>query len=154
ARLFTGRLAVLGVRCRLFSGLLETSPGATNTFKSTSMQRILVAAFLASALGTLPAHGQLLPVYPVATQPPARLTAQPAGAPRGTSGGGFTEFLFGGDGSRPVSRVQPLYDRRQSYMIQGEPPEYGEARRYEMNPIYRRQLVDYHGSEKPGTSII
>jgi len=36
----------------------------------------------------------------------------------------------------------------------GEPPEYGEARRYEMNPIYRRQLVDYHGGEKPGTVII
>jgi len=117
------------------------------------MQRILVAAFLASALGTLPAHGQLLPVYPVATQPPARLTAQPAAAARGNYGGGFIEFLFG-DGSRPVYPVQPLYDRRQSYMIQGEPPEYGEARRYEMNPIYRRQLVDYHGSEKPGTIII
>src|SRR5262249_59849870 len=37
---------------------------------------------------------------------------------------------------------------------EGDAQEGGKARRYEMNPIYRRQLVDYHGSEKPGTIII
>jgi len=153
--LFTGPLAVLGVLSVASSrDWRDFSPGATNTFKSTSMHRILVAALLASALGTLPAHGQPMPVYPVARQSPARPVAQPAPAPRGNYGGGFIEFLFGDGPARPVYPVQPLYDRRQSYMIQGEPAEYAEARRYEMNPIYRRQLVDYRGSEKPGTVII
>jgi lipoprotein-anchoring transpeptidase ErfK/SrfK len=116
------------------------------------MQRIVMAALLAGAC-TVPAQAQLMPVYP-ATMPPARLAPQPALAPQAAAprhyGGGFIEVLFGG-GSRPA--YQP-YDRRQAYMVPGEPPEYGEARRYEMNPIYRRQLVDYHGSEKPGTIII
>ena len=93
-----------------------------------------------------------MPVYPAAIQPPARLAAQPAPAARGNYGGGFIELLFG-NGPRPAYQAQP-YDRRQSYMVPGEPPEYGEARRYEMNPIYRRQLIDYRGDEKPGTIII
>jgi lipoprotein-anchoring transpeptidase ErfK/SrfK len=118
------------------------------------MQRIVMVALLASAYGTGPAFGQLMPVYPATVQPPARLAAQPgpAPAPRGNYGGGFIELLFG-DG-RPAYPVQQ-YDGRRAYMVPGgEPPEYGEARRYEMNPIYRRQLVDYHGAEKPGTIII
>ena len=118
------------------------------------MQRMVLVALLASACGSSPAFGQLMPVYSATVQPPARLVAQPAPALRGHYGGGFIEVLFG-DGPRPGYPVQPQYDGRRAYMVPGgEPPEYGEARRYEMNPIYRRQLVDYHGGEKPGTVII
>ena len=36
----------------------------------------------------------------------------------------------------------------------GEPPEWAEARRNEMDSRYQRQLVEYDGAEKPGTVII
>ena len=121
------------------------------------MQRIVVTALVASALGTVPAYGQLMPVYPAtANQLGTRLAPQVPQASRGNLGGGFIEFLFG-DGQPAPARPAyafPGQPRGQTYQAGLEPAEYGEARRLEMNPIYRRQVVDYAGDEKSGTIII
>jgi lipoprotein-anchoring transpeptidase ErfK/SrfK len=110
------------------------------------MQRITIPALVASVLGTVPAYGQLMPVYPVTPQP--RFAAQYPQAPRGNLGGGFIEALFG-DGQP----ARPAYGRSGAYQARLD-PEYRESARYEMNPAYQRQVIEYSGGEKPGTIII
>jgi lipoprotein-anchoring transpeptidase ErfK/SrfK len=56
-------------------------------------------------------------------------------------GGGLIEFLFSG-GSQSAA------PQRQAYA-----PD-ADAMRYAADPRYVRQIVDYHGEEKPGTVII
>src|SRR5690349_13274415 len=120
------------------------------------MQRMVIAALVASALGTAPAYGQLMPVSPAPQG--ARLAAQPPQAARGNLGGGFIEFLFGDGGGQPA---RPAYAREPSQVIDSRGQTYvvtdpvlRTGLRYEMNPIYQRQLVDYRGAEQPGTIII
>ena len=124
------------------------------------MQRVVAAALLASAFGIAPAKAQLVPFYPdTSYQRGARMAPQYPATPGGTLGGGFIEALFGDGSGRAATRsAQPQY-----YV--GQPdgrappypgsPAYGEGMaRFEMNPIYRRQVVSYSGGEKPGTVII
>ena len=114
------------------------------------MQRITIPALLVSVLGTVPAYGQLMPVYPVNPQP-RFATQYPQYAPaRSNLGGGFIEALFGdGQPARPAygGRWGAAYPARLD-------PEYRESARDEMNPVYQRQVVDYGGGEKAGTIII
>ena len=56
-------------------------------------------------------------------------------------GGGLIEFLFSGG-------TQSAAPQRQAYA-----PD-ADAMRYAADPRYVRQIVDYHGEEKPGTVII
>jgi lipoprotein-anchoring transpeptidase ErfK/SrfK len=56
-------------------------------------------------------------------------------------GGGLIEFLFSGG-------TQSAAPQRQAYA-----PD-ADAVRYAADPRYVRQMVDYHGEEKPGTVII
>ena len=56
-------------------------------------------------------------------------------------GGGLIELLFSGG-------TQSAAPQRQAYA-----PD-AEAMRYAADPRYVRQIVDYHGEEKPGTVII
>jgi lipoprotein-anchoring transpeptidase ErfK/SrfK len=113
------------------------------------MQRFVLAALMASALGTVPAQAQLMPFYPQPSGHYATRLAPPP-APRGNMGGGLFEALFGGGGFAEPTRhsypAQPQYARLD--------PEYRDAARMEMNPVYRRQVVNYEGSEKPGTIVI
>jgi lipoprotein-anchoring transpeptidase ErfK/SrfK len=125
------------------------------------MQRLVLTALLASALGTGSAIAAPLSLQPETPDPFARPAAgeardaRYAAAPRSNQGGGFIEFLFGGQGMAPpdpyVARYQGDPTMR---MARGEPPEWAEARRAEMDPRYKRQVVDYVGAEKPGTIII
>src|SRR5215471_17612702 len=114
------------------------------------MRRIIASALVASALGTSPAHAQLVPLRPEgSTQRDLRLAAaQDPRGPRGNFGGGFIEFLFGDALGLPVRPgMRPPSP--------GQAPYMGEAtQQFETNPIYRRQVVDYTGNEKPGTIII
>ena len=122
------------------------------------MQRMMAIALVASALGTCSAHAQLMPVYPNDTVRGARAAqyAQPA---RGNLGGGFIEFVFGNGAPTPTraaslpmqSDVVDRYGRQVAYPG-GDPA--AQAARFEMNPIYRRQVVDYPGDETAGTIII
>jgi len=100
------------------------------------MQRFVMTALLASALGT----GAALA---------APLSATYQTQPQPSFGGGFIEFLFGG---RPLAPPDPYAGRYQT--ARGEPAEWAEARRAEADPRYQRQVVAYQGSEQPGTVII
>ena len=66
-------------------------------------------------------------------------------------GGGFIEFLF--NGGPPVAPPRPA----QGIMARGEPAEQTEAidpRLAPIDPKYQKQVVEYHGSEAPGTLVI
>jgi len=120
------------------------------------MQRLVLTALLASALGTGSAMAAPLSLQPQTFDPLARPVAgdardaRYAAAPRSGHGGGFIEFLFGGQGMAPPDP----YAARYQQMARGEPPEWAEARRAEADPRFRRQVVDYGGTERPGTIII
>jgi lipoprotein-anchoring transpeptidase ErfK/SrfK len=100
------------------------------------MRRFIMTALLASALGTGAALAAPLST-PYHTEPQPDL------------GGGFIEFLFNGGRMAPPDPYAPRYQASR-----GEPPEWAEARRNEMDPRYQRQMVAYDGAEKPGTVII
>jgi lipoprotein-anchoring transpeptidase ErfK/SrfK len=118
------------------------------------MQRLVLTALLASALGT--GSAMAAPLQPQTSDPLARPVAgdvrdaRYAAAPRSGYGGGFIEFLFGGQGMAPPDP----YAARYQQTARGEPPEWAEARRTEADPRYQRQVVDYDGTEKSGTIII
>jgi lipoprotein-anchoring transpeptidase ErfK/SrfK len=92
-----------------------------------------------------------------------------ASAERPSMGGGFIEFLFG-DGPSQGERYQqqPAYQQQQpSYQPQGPllpqaEPQQGfpqqeavsDPTQRPFNPIYEKQLVDYHGKESAGTIVV
>jgi lipoprotein-anchoring transpeptidase ErfK/SrfK len=118
-----------------------------------SIQRVVLPALLASALGTVSAQAQLMPVDPNASNSYAARYAAPASqAPRGGMGGGFIEAIFGGGGYAPTPRSAYAYPAEPQYAPRDEVQR--EGMRHEMNPMYRRQVVDYDGGERPGTIII
>ena len=120
------------------------------------MKRVFVTALLASALGTMPSYGQVL--YPdYSNQRPMRLSAAQQG---GGLGGGFIEALFGGGPLQPRAAqpgygapAQPQYYDygNTQYGYPGQSARLDQGERAEMNPMYRRQVVDYSGNERPGT---
>jgi lipoprotein-anchoring transpeptidase ErfK/SrfK len=117
-----------------------------------SMQRVIVAALLASAFGTVSAQAQMRPAYSNPSDP--YLSRASAQAPRGTMGGGFIEALFGGfPGQAPGARYS-AYPAEPQYAPAPVDAAQQEGMRHEVNPIYRRQLVSYDGGERPGTIII
>jgi lipoprotein-anchoring transpeptidase ErfK/SrfK len=90
-----------------------------------------------------------------ANQPVQRSPApvRTAYAGRSNMGGGLIEFLFG-DGQNQGGRYQQQpYQQQPSYEQVMRRPEVAGA--YPgFDPRFEMQLVDYHGSEKPGTIII
>jgi lipoprotein-anchoring transpeptidase ErfK/SrfK len=91
--------------------------------------------------------------------PPMVMASAPAPV-RGNLGGGFIEFLFGGDNAQPTyERQAPAYiappDRQPSYARAAPPanpmPEQANA---QMDPRFERQEVAYDGKEAPGTIVI
>jgi lipoprotein-anchoring transpeptidase ErfK/SrfK len=116
------------------------------------MQRFVMTALLASALGTGAALAAPLspsPENPDPRRPAVDARGRHAAAAQPGLGGGFIEMLFGG---RSMTAPDP-YGTRYS-TARGEPPEWAEARRAEADPRYRRQVVAYEGGETPGTIII
>ena len=119
------------------------------------MQRMVLKTLLVSVLA-VPAMAEPLPPPP--NQLPAAPAAQPApvrvAAADGNLGGGFIEFLFGGNGagyaSRPRYPVEPDYASDPSYI---RVPGQGSEQRA-MDPRYERQTVSYDGKEAPGTVVI
>jgi lipoprotein-anchoring transpeptidase ErfK/SrfK len=71
----------------------------------------------------------------------AGLATTASAATAGALGGGLIEFLFTGGTSAAAPPGQPYA------------PD-AEAMRYAADPRYARQVVAYHGEEKPGTIII
>ena len=123
------------------------------------MQRMVLKTLLVSALA-VPAMAEPLPPPP--NQSPVAPAAQPTpvrvAAAEGNLGGGFIEFLFGGNGagyaSRPRYPVEPDYASDPSYIrVPGQGYQGGGDNRA-MDPKYERQTVSYDGKETPGTVVI
>jgi lipoprotein-anchoring transpeptidase ErfK/SrfK len=111
------------------------------------MSRTVFAALLASTFLTLPAFSQPLSLDAdtygaAAARPPRQLAA--AG---GNMGGGFIEFLFGGD-----SAPRPRYAPRPPAEVEAYAPAV-EARS-PLDPRFLPQTVAYDGPEQPGTIVI
>jgi len=103
------------------------------------------------------------PVVIYATEqqaPPVRVASNG----RSNMGGGFIEFLFGdgqGQGQRYYPQQQPMYeqqpaynDRQRSLPPFGQQEEALDPRQRPFDPKFEKQLVEYHGKEKPGTIVI
>ena len=137
------------------------------------MQRLVVSALLASALGIVPAFAEPLslqadhysqsrgrgvsPGYIAPQPPPAPVAAEPtpevryaAASSEVNLGGGFIEFLFGG--GRPPRPPSAINGQGQAYNAPAEPA--ADPARPALDPKYLKQVVDYSGPEKSGTIII
>jgi lipoprotein-anchoring transpeptidase ErfK/SrfK len=91
---------------------------------------------------------------PVAASQRTAATSAPVRYARAESdvnlGGGFIEFLFGnGRPLRPPANVMV-----HAMPHDPQPPAVEAPARAELDPKYDRQVVPYHGSEKPGTIVI
>jgi lipoprotein-anchoring transpeptidase ErfK/SrfK len=97
--------------------------------------------------------------------PPARV------ASNANMGGGFIEFLFGGEGrgqaydprqQQPMYQQQPAYYDPRRLPPMGEPQMQGAAveqdaidpRQRPFDPRFEKQLVDYSGKESAGTIVV
>ena len=141
------------------------------------MYRHVIAALALSATGIVSASAEPLSLSP---QRQAQYVSRPApdyvaprhAAPRpdvaipaersaptryvstefdGNLGGGFIEFLF--SGGRAVAPPRPPGNVGRGESVAALPEMNIEQTR-EIDPKYRKQLVDYSGSEPPGTVII
>ena len=111
------------------------------------------AAFDRAALGE--------PTVIYAGQPQSAQSMRATYADRSNLGGGFIEFLFGGLSQRQPYQQQPIYQPQPSYepavpmQPQSRPQEdVNEAVQHPFDPIYEKQVVEYHGKENPGTIVI
>lgn len=94
--------------------------------------------------------------------PPMVVAAPPPPPMRANLGGGFIEFLFGKRGPQPMMAAPPPG----YYGAPSPPPVYANApaapdamveqpqQQQQMDPQFRRRVVDYHGKEAPGTIVI
>jgi lipoprotein-anchoring transpeptidase ErfK/SrfK len=102
-------------------------------------------------------------------QTPQRAPVRTAYAERSNMGGGFIEFLFGDGPSQggryqqqPMYQPQPAYGSQRSLLPPMDPQQQMREQREEaadpaqrpFNPIYEKQVVDYHGKEGPGTIVV
>jgi lipoprotein-anchoring transpeptidase ErfK/SrfK len=95
------------------------------------------------------------PAYIVQQTEPAYVPAERAPAVRYAAterdlGGGFIEFLFGG-GRLPPRPPSEMVARGEPY---AQPEVAADPRRQLPDPKFDKQVVPYHGAEKPGTVII
>ena len=113
------------------------------------------------------------PTVIYADQPEQRVAApvRMASADSSNMGGGFIQFLFGdgpGQGYQaqpgyqpPVYQQQPTYQPRGPVLPQAEPQPFApqqqsvnDPTQQPFNPIYEKQMVEYHGKESAGTIIV
>jgi lipoprotein-anchoring transpeptidase ErfK/SrfK len=125
------------------------------------MQRWLIAAFLVAASGSAAWAQQIPARYVMPQTPPMVVVAQPPQM-QARLGGGFIEFLFGGERAQSQPRppvfypdvgqaAQPLYASTGPAvdpMLEQDPPG------FQMDPQFLRQRVDYQTNEPPGTIVI
>jgi lipoprotein-anchoring transpeptidase ErfK/SrfK len=94
-----------------------------------------------------------------AMTPPLVVTAPPPPPMGANLGGGFIEFLFGNRGPRQAARPPGYYGEPSPPAVYANAPAMPETmvnqpRRPDIDPQFRRQVVDYHGKEAPGTIVI
>ena len=133
------------------------------------MQRHVFAALAMSAIGIVsaaadplslqsdryaPASARPVPAY-IAPVPPAPIPAPAQRTAAANSdvnlGGGFIEFLFsGGRAAAPQRPPAEVMARGESYAALAPAAEPSR----QIDPRFLKQVVDYHGSEPPGTVVI
>jgi len=145
-------------------------------FESTSMSRrilpvclILFVTAPAAANSLQPSPQYAAPqVYARQIEAPPQAQTRYAAAPRGEMGGGFVEFLFGGNGAPPrQQRAMPAdpYAARGYEVEQGLAPRgsvlgvpqgapIAEPARAAIDPRFKPQVVPYEGKHAPGTLVI
>jgi lipoprotein-anchoring transpeptidase ErfK/SrfK len=134
------------------------------------MLKTMSLAFLAGAAGLGAGLQQAKAIEAAAIAEPTVIYAdqsvqrpvpvRTAYAERPNLGGGFIEFLFG-DGPNQGERYQqqPAYQQQPTYQSRGpllpqQQEEAGEPGHPAFDPKYEKQLVEYHGKERPGTIVI
>jgi lipoprotein-anchoring transpeptidase ErfK/SrfK len=122
------------------------------------MLRPCVTAFLTSLFaGTAAAQPMPMPSgsYPM---PRVVVVAPPQSQQQLNLGGGFIEFLFGDHQQAPIVSLPPPTDNRQRPIYANvDPnvmPEQETVPRFDINPRYLRQEVEYRSEEAPGTIVI
>jgi len=130
---------------------------ATSRSTSRVVSHIASCVILASSLAALPALAAPLSLQPPGDAdsaiyvPPAPVAPAPApvrvASARGNMGGGFLEFLFGGQDAAPAPRYQTA-------ALPVAAPVAEEGARPPIDPRFLPQTVTYSGPEKPGTIVI
>jgi lipoprotein-anchoring transpeptidase ErfK/SrfK len=120
------------------------------------MLRSCVAACFVVLSGSVAA--QPMPMqggaYPM---PRMVVAAPPQSQQRMNLGGGFVEFLFGDRQQAPIVSLPPPTDNRERPIYANVDPNLmpeQETPRFDINPRYLRQEVEYRGDEPPGTIVI
>ena len=128
------------------------------------MQRSIVTALVAGLFASTGALAQPISIAPPGQTmaPPPRMVVMVPAPPRPNLGGGFIEYLFGGQAAQP--QPQPPPQAAYPNPAQGGQPIYVntapaadpmlEQQGYAVDPRFQRQEVDYHGKEEPGTVVI
>jgi len=135
--------------------------------KNFSLMMCVGAVGLGAGLCPAAAFERSYPVASSAVADAGQPTTRVAYAERPNMGGGFIEFLFGDGQAQPRDyRAQPSYDRRPIYPPSSEQmmpvPQQTMYRRGDpmetarpgFDPKYEKQLVEYHGKERPGTIVV
>jgi lipoprotein-anchoring transpeptidase ErfK/SrfK len=136
------------MKCHVFTALVMSVIGIVSV-KADPLSLQPDRASQANARPSVPAYiaPQAQPAPVAAERAPAQYAAVDSNS---NLGGGFIEFLF--NGGRPVAPPRPQSD----VMARGEPIEQVPAAvdPRAIDPKYLKQVVEYHGSEPPGTLIV
>ncbi len=137
------------------------------------MQRLVLLAFMFSVSGSVAVSAQPMPLnapnYANGAPPPVMRDVRYVQPQQSDLGGGFIEFLFGGNSGRapmaPQYQSAPVIQpadqppvmrhsgERPPVYVHGDPATMAPAQPA-MDPKYLRRVINYSGSEKPGTVII
>jgi lipoprotein-anchoring transpeptidase ErfK/SrfK len=110
-------------------------------------------------------------IYAGQPEQPVAAPMRMASADRSNMGGGFIQFLFGDapnpnyqprpGNQPPVYQQQPSYQSQPALLPQADPQQgypqqeaVSDPTQRPFNPIYEKQMVDYHGKESAGTIIV
>jgi lipoprotein-anchoring transpeptidase ErfK/SrfK len=121
---------------------------------SRVVSRAALSALLAGTVLTPPALAEPLPLDPPGYADTTPVTPAPTlvAAARPNMGGGFIEFLFGGDGDEAAPRA--AYPAAARPYAATDPAAAEEAAHAPIDPKFLPQSVAYDGPEPSGTIII
>ncbi len=116
------------------------------------------AATAPAYTGTVQPRYATAPPQPVAAAPAPALAPVTVASSSNSSGRGFLESIFGGPTITVQRAYQPLMPQYQAAPSPQPAVAYAPSSQhmanYQVDPKYDRQVVAYHGEEKPGTIII
>src|SRR5689334_4084783 len=119
------------------------------------LHRYVIAVLTSLFAGAAAAQPMQSGPYPM---PRVVVVAPPQSQQRLNLGGGFVEFLFGDHKQAPIVSLPPPTDNRERPIYANvDPnvmPEQERTSRFDINPRYLRQEVEYRGEEAPGTIVI